>query len=414
MRGARVIMAAAGVCGVFVAAGGAATAPANIPVSAGTVSSSWNQTDSNAALSRANLHEHILTRATVGKVRHLRGITAPAYPPDAACGSFESPGFVAPVLAGGRLYAVANGRVTKYNPATGKVIWQRTPVSDFSWAFSSVALANGLLIVGAEYCESVSSPAGQIQAFNASTGALVWSQPTGNGDRWPLDHLVVSGGYVVAAGSSAEDPAFVQVRRVTTGALVWQQFSDCVNGRDVMVVAQRVISNSCDQSDAPTLTARSLGTGALAWSRPGAWGLQRGDTDASTGRHVYATDPSGTVVSLDPLTGKTQYQLAGATGVLAVATARVFADCGAQGVCAYSITSGSQEWNTQPGSPTTLAASAGGVLYLDQGLALNTGTGKTMATLWAADSPAGALAVGNGRIAAATGPNGQVLDLYGL
>jgi hypothetical protein len=53
------------------------------------------------------------------------------------------------------------------------------------------------------------------------------------------------------------------------------------------------------------------------------------------------------------------------------------------------------------------------VLYLDQGLALNTGTGATMATLWAG-SQASALAVGNGRIAVVTAPAGQVLKLYGL
>jgi hypothetical protein len=47
---------------------------------------------------------------------------------------------------------------------------------------------------------------------------------------------------------------------------------------------------------------------------------------------------------------------------------------------AYSITSGTRQWNAQPGSTTNLAASAGGVLYLDQGLALNTGTGANMAT----------------------------------
>jgi hypothetical protein len=52
------------------------------------------------------------------------------------------------------------------------------------------------------------------------------------------------------------------------------------------------------------------------------------------------------------------------------------------------------------------------VLYLDSGLVLNTGRGKTMATLWAADSPASGLAVGDGRIAVVSG--GQVLDLYGL
>jgi outer membrane protein assembly factor BamB len=98
--------------------------------------------------------------------------------------------------------------------------------------------------------------------------------------------------------------------------------------------------------------------------------------------------------------------------VLAVAGARVFATCGGSGVCGYSITSGSQQWNTQLGSAPQLAAAAGGVLYLDSGLALNTGTGKTMATLWAVGSPASGLAVGDGRIAVVS--DAQVLDLYGL
>jgi len=375
------------------------------------VSSPWSQTDYNAALSRANLNEQILTRATVGNVRYLRGITAPAFPPDAACGSYESPGFVAPVLAGGRLYAVANGRVTKYNPATGKVIWQRTPAPDFSWAFRALAVTGGLVIVGAEYCESVSAPGGRILAFNASTGALVWSQPPGNGERWPLDRMVVSGGYVIFSGSSAETPDVVQVRRLTTGALVWARYPTCEGG-SVLVVAQRVVYNSCDADGAARLTARTLATGALSWNRYGNWGLQRGDTDASTGRHLFATNPNNAIVSLNPLTGKTQYQLVYADNVLAVATARVFADCGSLGVCAYSITSGGLQWNTQPGSTTHMAASAGGVLYLDQGLALNTGTGQAMATLSAAGSTvSGTPVVGDGRIAVSTG---EVLALFGL
>jgi outer membrane protein assembly factor BamB len=52
------------------------------------------------------------------------------------------------VLTGGRLYAVANGRLTKYNPATGTVIWQRTPDPTFSVYFRSLAVAGGLVIVG--------------------------------------------------------------------------------------------------------------------------------------------------------------------------------------------------------------------------------------------------------------------------
>ena len=405
------IMAAAGACGVIFAAGGAtaATAAPNPAVPA-AASGSWSQTDYNAALSRANLNEQILLRTTVGKVRLLRSLTT------SSSESCHLPAVVAPVLTGGRLYAVmANDRLTKYNPATGKVIWQVAPDPSFSTDFRALSVAGGLVVVGEQDCGSVSAPRGLIQAFNAATGALVWSAPTPHG-RVPLQHMVVSGRYVIWGGESAETPSYVAVLRLTTGTIVWDSLLDCGSGASTFVVAQRVISNGCDQSGAPTLTARTLGTGALTWSRPGTWGLQRGDTDAWTGRHLYAIDPSGTVVSLNPLTGKTQYQLARATNVLVVATARVFADCGALGVCAYSITSGSRDWNAQPGSATTLAASAGGVLYLGQGLALDTGTGKTLASLWAADSPpAVALAVGNGRIAAATGyPFTPALNLYGI
>jgi outer membrane protein assembly factor BamB len=176
-----------------------------------------------------------------------------------------------------------------------------------------------------------------------------------------------------------------------------------------LVAAQLVISGG---GCGTPLTARNLATGAVIWSRSGTWQLWRGDTDAATGRHIYATNASGSVVSLNPLTGKTQYSLAGAANVLAVAGARVFATCGGSGVCGYSITSGRRQWNTQLGSAPQLAAAAGGVLYLDSGLALNTGTGKIMATLWAAGSLASGLAVGDGRIAVVS--DGQVLELYGL
>ena len=411
MRIARVIMVAAGACGVIFAAGGAtaATAAPNPPVPA-AASGSWSQTDYNAALSRANLNEQILTRATVGKVRFLRSLTT------SSSESCHLPAVVAPVLTGGRLYAMmANDRLTKYNPATGKVIWQVAPDPSFSTDFRALSVAGGLVVVGEQDCGSVSAPRGLIQAFNAATGALVWSAPTPQG-RVPLQHMVVSGKFVIWAGESAETPLYLSVRRLTDGSVVWESLQGCGSGAGAFVVAQRVISDGCDPSGAPILTASNIHSGALTWSRPGNWGLQRGDTDAPTGRHLYATDPSGAVVSLSPLTGKTQYQLPGATTVLVVTPTQVFADCGALGVCAYSITSGSREWNAQPGSATALAASAGGVLYLDQGLALNTRTGKTLATLWAADSPpAVALAVGNGQIAAATGyPFTPALNLYGM
>lgn len=152
----------------------------------------------------------------------------------------------------------------------------------------------------------------------------------------------------------------------------------------------------------------------MAWSRTGYWTLQRGDLSGSAGKHLYVTNPSGTVEALNPRTGQLQYSLSEAVNVLAVDASRVYASCGSQGqyACAYNIGTGVLEWqNTHPYSPK-LAAEAGGVLYLDSGAALNAATGKVIKTLPLDSPPATALAVGDGRIAAVTTP--RVIDLYGL
>jgi hypothetical protein len=57
-----------------------------------------------------------------------------------------------------------------------------------------------------------------------------------------------------------------------------------------------------------------------------------------------------------------------------------------------------------------MAAEADGVLYLDQGVALNSSTGKTIAALWSGGATG--LAIGDGRIAVVTDP--RVIDLFGL
>jgi hypothetical protein len=97
--------------------------------------------------------------------------------------------------------------------------------------------------------------------------------------------------------------------------------------------------------------------------------------------------------------------------VLAVDNLRAYALCATFDVCAYNLTSGKQVWQAGPGLSTDMAAEAGGVLYLDNGAALNTGTGKTITTVWAGLQPTD-LAVGDGRIAVVSDP--RVVDLFGL
>ena len=402
--------------GIAVAAGsvtGAAAGAAPVTSAAAASSSPWRQTDYNAALSRSNLTEETLTAATAGKIRYLRSVTAPPVPPGTGCFS-DSPGqdMVAPLLTGGDLYAVTTGRITKYDAATGALIWRRNPDSSFSHVYPSLAVAGGLVIVGELDCGSQSSPEGTIRAFNATTGAPVWSKPMPR--LGALQRLVVSNGLVVAAGASEQSGLVITVRKLTTGANVWTQSNLCILG-GLMVVKQVVITPSCTTTD--NIVGRNLTTGAVVWTRTGDWVLQRGDSDTAAGHHVFAINPSGTVVSLAPLTGKTQFPLAGAASVLAVDGSQAYGACGSlnNDVCAYNTGTGRLRWQAKSFEATepVLAAEAGGVLYVDQGAALDTATGQVLTTLWGGGPPpASALAVGDGRVAAVTGP--RVVDLYGL
>src|SRR5215467_14618145 len=96
------------------------------PSLAGTNSSprfpGWYDTNATAAQSRANLLEKTLTPAAVTKVTHLRSIATP--PASVSCRTAH---VVAPLPAANFLYTVTSREVSKYNPATGKLIWRKAP-----------------------------------------------------------------------------------------------------------------------------------------------------------------------------------------------------------------------------------------------------------------------------------------------
>jgi outer membrane protein assembly factor BamB len=101
------------------------------PGLAASEASPWSQANYNAAQSRANLTEHVLAPSAVPKVKYLRSVVSPLLPTSAPC-----PGaIVSPVLAGGNLYAVTNAKLSRYNAATGSLIWRSTPDSTFTHVY---------------------------------------------------------------------------------------------------------------------------------------------------------------------------------------------------------------------------------------------------------------------------------------
>src|SRR5215470_13957661 len=369
----------------------------------------WYDTNATAAQSRANLLEKTLTPAAVTKVTHLRSITTPP-----ATGDCRVRNVVAPVPAGNALYAVTSGKAAKYNPATGKQIWRKAPPREYG--YESLSASGNTIVAGAFGCGSASEPPSIVTAYNATTGAVLWQDTEANFDLEGLNKIAIVGPYVITAGADAAG-YFTDVIKLSTGALVWSG-GECFPTGAVLplVVGQQVISYGCDIQGNTAMQALGLATGKLAWSRSG-WTFQSGDLSGATGKHLYATSPTGTVDSLNPLTGKTEYSLSQAVTVLAVDLSRVYATCGSGGkfVCAYNINTGEREWqNTTLAATTALAAEADGVLYLDFGAALNAATGKVIKTLWTKfhGKSATAIAVGQGRIAVVTNP--RVLDLFGL
>lgn len=371
-------------------------------------SAPWWDTNANAANSRANLQETVLTPSTVPQITYLRSVTAP--PPNQNCPQ----GLKAPVLAGGDLYAVTGGTFSKYNAATGALIWRKKPDPSYATAYTAVAFSGNTVIVGGYFCESETSVSGSVFAYNATTGAHLW---TNNDGTSGVDGAVISGAYVITQGTDGSGACEITVINLSTGTNAWANPS-CDGQNYLPLVVDGNVITTDPNSD---MVAYNLATGTQVWSDPAdgsAWQPQAGDSPGLNGKHLFATSPSGTVEGVNPATGAVQYTLSGAlaNGVLAVDASRVYADCSGDNdldLCAYNLGTGAQEWDATF-QTSTLAAEAGGVLYLDDGTALSAATGHVIKNgLWTSltGSPS-AIAVGDGRIAVVTEP--RVLDLYGL
>lgn len=384
-RRRRAAALAAALAVVLVPAGGA--------YGAGT-GGDWPQADHDASANRANTTATQLTAANIGRVRWLRGLGGPP-PVEAECGV----GFTAPVVVGKRAYAVSTGRLLAYDLTTGALVWQRVlETGHLIYVRSVAAVVGGRVFVASLDCISNSDPSGGVRAFSATTGAPLWSRSVTG-----LSGVSVSGGRVVAVGSTVGSGSTVEVLDAATGGVVWQRpGDDCFVG--AVVALNRVHYGRCDQvTGAVSLVAASVATGAVAWRKPGFWPVQRADGVGSAARHLYSGN-----VDLNPATGATRFALTGATRVDAVDGTRVYAVCDTV-VCAFNRATGARVWTATTPGGLRPAALAGALLYTSTGAVLAAATGAPVAQLWTGD---GRVTVGNGYVVAAV--DDRVLDVYGL
>jgi hypothetical protein len=376
-----------------------------VPVGATTAYGSgpagdWKQTDHDASANRANTTATQITAANATTLSWRRGLAAAPSDPDPECPE----GWTAPVIANQRAYAVGTGRLVVTDLASGATVWQRQLDSGPYILFSQVyAISNGRVFVGSLDCISQSDPLGRVRAYDAVTGALLWTTFVDG-----LLRLAVSGDRVVAVGygPGAGNTVF-HVLSASTGALVWSRDLDegCGLAATAIVVYGQVYYQTCAAGF--QLTAARLIDGAVAWRRAGGLPV-RGDAVGTDAKHLYLE-----TTDVNPATGATRFTLAGAGRVFAVDATRVYASCSSV-VCAYSRATGARLWtSTESVASDPRAAEpalAGALLYTPTGAVLDAATGAEVTRLW--DGEARELSVGNGYVAAVLTP--RVLDFYGL
>jgi outer membrane protein assembly factor BamB len=383
------------------------------PALASGVGGDWTQADHDASGNRANTTATQITASNASTVSWLRGFTAPAFSPDSpGCGE----GWTTPVVVAKKAYAVASGRLTALDLVTGAQLWQRK-IDPTDLSGSTVyAVTGGRVFVGQLSCQSMSDPLGSVNAYDAATGAPLWSQSVDG-----LVGVAVSGRLVLGAGSSAGSGDTLRVLDAATGAVVWQRLNTPTCGVDWRIVRDQVYYQDCNATGDPTaVVALRLADGVEAWRKATTLGADRGDRPGSDANVLVATNAgTRTTVVVDPATGANRFTATGMDQVDAVGTNRLFGSCGGSAgvagtICAVDRATGARSWTSriQAGFPQAPAASAATLLYLPSGQVLNSATGAVVTRLWTGQHSA--VTVGNGYVVTVPGEFSRNLDVYGL
>jgi outer membrane protein assembly factor BamB len=406
MRGKRQVLVALVAAAGLVAGAG--------PALASGVGGDWTQADHDASGNRANTTATQLTAANVRTVSWLRGFAAPAFPPDNPGECAQT--WTAPVVVAKKAYAVASGRLTVLDLTTGAQVWQRTIDATGESQSAVYAVDSGRIFVGQISCLSQSDPLGFVRAYDATTGAPLWTQEVDG-----LVGVAVSGNRVLGAGSSAGAGDTVRVLDAGTGAPVWQRLNADTCGVSARIVLNQVYYQECSGVNPVALVAARLNTGAVAWRKASDdVGIERGDHVGADATHLFTRALGGNITALDPTDGFARYGVVGMTRVDAVGTNRIFGACdGGPGdagvVCAVNKATSARAWtSTIPASfaEGTAATVAATLLYLPSGQVINSGTGATIASLWSGQHSA--LTVADGYVLTVSADNPRVLDVYGL
>jgi eukaryotic-like serine/threonine-protein kinase len=335
------------------------TAQAPFTVTQVAASADWPMYGFDATHAGANPNEHTLSTATVPNLSVAWNASV-----------YSSTSWSSVAVAGGMVYAQTS-QLYAYNASTGALVWTANVPGNGGPA-SSPAVANGV-VYAASYT-------GSLYALNATTGATIWSDTV-------AANLPSQSAPAVANGTVYEgwDDGYLHAFNAQTGAQEWS-FNVGTDIYSSPSVANGIVYLTAGSS----LYALDANTGVHLWtysvgSNP--------STPAVVNGTVYVV--ASNLYALNATTGALQWSAS--TGLfiptycsLAVSNGLIYLYSG--DVHAFSAATGAPVWHSTTGNtPATPASSpvvANGVVYTGSGAsAFYAYDAQTGAQLWTYSTP---------------------------
>jgi outer membrane protein assembly factor BamB len=311
------------------------------PAQAAAGAGDWAQPGYGPGQTFYNPAESVLNAGSIGRVTDRFTTDLPS-----ADGEFctrPAP----PVVSGGRVFVAETTGIGAYAAGTGKLLWQHIWEAPEDENTPSLAVSNGLLLVGNAGCQSASDPNGTLRALDVTTGKQRWSQTFDT----PVDTLVVDRGVVAVGGDSESDLPTVRGLDVTTGRLRWtlpRFTSPGVSSHGRLLLTR---------TTAAQMVAVNVTTGKSLWTKPQKWYAEMATAD-----RFFVTNGAGTLISLDATTGASQWTAPRAAGRNATDGRRIYHPT-ARTVEAFDARTGKRVWWRNFLGAVGQPVRAGGLVY---------------------------------------------------
>lgn len=187
-----------------------------------------------------------------------------------------------PTVANGVVYIDSPGRLNAIDATNGGLLWSHQPGTSTGLGSAPAVLIGGS-VAGGEVIAGETD--GNLYAYVASTGALLWSKPGGGASK-----PAIVGGNVYMGSSNGT----IYARNVSTGALVWKY----ATGGAVYppaVAGSTVFASSAGGN----LYALNAATGAVLWAKA----MNPGTAPAVANGVVYFGRTDGKVQALNASNG---------------------------------------------------------------------------------------------------------------